>query len=89
MREEESDVVVERCHVMETEGVGNVHKARRVEREKGLHVGEGKLLAVVCMLDGIDFLNDSICHRKERDKFVDRINHSICRITLRMNDERS
>ena len=88
MREEESDIVMERCDVMETEGVGSVDKARGIEREEWLHVGEGELLAVVLMLDGIDFLSDAICHRKEVNEFVNRIRHTVGRITLGMNEER-
>ena len=77
MREKEGDIVMERCHVMETEGVGSIDKARGLEREELLHVGERELVAVVLMLDGIDLLNDSICHRIEVDEFIDRINHTV------------
>ena len=71
-----------------TEGVGSVHKARGTEREKRLHVGEGELLAIILMLDDINFLSNPIRHRKELNKFVDRIDQPICRIALGVDSER-
>ena len=71
-----------------TKRVGSVHKARGTEREKGLHIREGELLAIILTLDSINFLNNPIRHRKELNKFVDRFGQPICRVTLRVKGER-